>query len=520
MNKTEKKNGRMLSREKELELVKDAKAGDGSAERDLIEATLPAALKYARRAATRKGAVRERDKIGDLALEQDARIGLFRAIKRFDPDRGVRLLEFAKKWIAEVIQRRIEKDYAVVKLGKSHEATYGIRARDACTFTDEPVPSDDNDGGDSNETIGSTFMIAPPAVSDGRKEFETRVLINWRAGLQGDKSAIAWFRSPDGNTPGSLRWGCKKYSLEEVEDDWRFKIREPGLGLKHVEVPGALGGRGAGFAGSRSMDADAIRTRFETALKKKAPGVSREQAIRCLIDAPGKDRWLRIHLLVHLPLGFNALCRPGNARIAEACSEYVAVAEGKGLRGLRGLRLRKVRDSSRLVDARRAFLQAPGLDERAALAWSRWHPGAFSGSGDQFENLDELRARVVTIFREIDEGLKVDHALGVAQARKFVDRLLEPGRSDPAPPYGERKKVQGVAGFRRLCAQPAFVQQVVDVDPELADADAGTWVYLGIACQIDPPIEAGCPGEFAARRKWWGRLVRAAIWARRGDHAA
>ena len=45
-----------ISQEEEVRLAKLAKAGNRSAERELIEALLPAALKYARLAAVKKGA--------------------------------------------------------------------------------------------------------------------------------------------------------------------------------------------------------------------------------------------------------------------------------------------------------------------------------------------------------------------------------------------------------------------------------------------------------------------------------
>lgn len=55
------------------------------------------------------------DKLQDLV--QEGTIGLMRAVKKFDPYRGVRLLSYAVHWIRAYIQNYILKTWSLVKLG-------------------------------------------------------------------------------------------------------------------------------------------------------------------------------------------------------------------------------------------------------------------------------------------------------------------------------------------------------------------------------------------------------------------
>ena len=49
-------------------------------------------------------------------LIQEGNIGLMKAVKRFDPDRGVRLVSFAVHWIKAEIHKYILKNWRIVKL--------------------------------------------------------------------------------------------------------------------------------------------------------------------------------------------------------------------------------------------------------------------------------------------------------------------------------------------------------------------------------------------------------------------
>ena len=49
-------------------------------------------------------------------LIQEGNIGLMKAVKRFDPERGVRLVSFAVHWIKAEIHEFILKNWRLVKV--------------------------------------------------------------------------------------------------------------------------------------------------------------------------------------------------------------------------------------------------------------------------------------------------------------------------------------------------------------------------------------------------------------------
>jgi RNA polymerase sigma-32 factor len=50
-------------------------------------------------------------------LVQEGNIGLMKAVQKFDPDKGIRLISYAVWWIRAYIQNFILKSWSLVKLG-------------------------------------------------------------------------------------------------------------------------------------------------------------------------------------------------------------------------------------------------------------------------------------------------------------------------------------------------------------------------------------------------------------------
>lgn len=100
----------VLSREEEYELaLKHYEEGDLEAARQLVVSNLRFVVKIASQYTS----------YGFLLLDliQEGTIGLMRAIKKFNPYRGYRLISYAVWWIKARIQSYIMKSWSLVKIG-------------------------------------------------------------------------------------------------------------------------------------------------------------------------------------------------------------------------------------------------------------------------------------------------------------------------------------------------------------------------------------------------------------------
>jgi len=99
-----------LTAEQEFELaVKFKESGDRQAAEDLVVSHLPFVVKLAFQYRHYRIPVQD--------LIQEGTIGLMKAVKRFDPYRGFRLVSFAVWWIKAYMKNFIIKSWNLVKLG-------------------------------------------------------------------------------------------------------------------------------------------------------------------------------------------------------------------------------------------------------------------------------------------------------------------------------------------------------------------------------------------------------------------
>ncbi|MBK8173762.1 MAG: RNA polymerase factor sigma-32 [Rhodospirillales bacterium] len=102
----------LLGPDEEVDLARRAEAGDGEALRRLVGSHLRYVFKIARR--YRGWGLPMND------LVQEGTLGLVQAVRRFDPDRGVRLSTYAMWWIRSAIQEHVFKSWSIVRLGTSN----------------------------------------------------------------------------------------------------------------------------------------------------------------------------------------------------------------------------------------------------------------------------------------------------------------------------------------------------------------------------------------------------------------
>jgi RNA polymerase sigma-32 factor len=99
----------MLTPERETELGRRLKAdGDVTAARDLVLSHLRLVVSVARNYMGYG--------LPQADLVQEGNIGLMKAVKRFDPERGVRLASFALHWIKAEIHEYILRNWRLVKV--------------------------------------------------------------------------------------------------------------------------------------------------------------------------------------------------------------------------------------------------------------------------------------------------------------------------------------------------------------------------------------------------------------------
>ena len=100
----------LLTREEESELARSYRAtGDLDAAARLVSANLRLVVKLAHEY--------HRNPLSLLDLIQEGNIGLMQAVKKFDPERGVKLSTYAAWWIRAYILRYIMDNWKMVKLG-------------------------------------------------------------------------------------------------------------------------------------------------------------------------------------------------------------------------------------------------------------------------------------------------------------------------------------------------------------------------------------------------------------------
>ena len=166
----------LLTPEEEKDLARRyQETGDLEAAQRLVTSNLrfvvKIAMEYRRflpavRIETRGG---RRELVRLLDLIQEGNIGLMMAVKRFDPDRGYRLISYAVWWIRAYIQKHLLYNFSLVKLGttQAQRKLFFKLAQAKRKLESLPAPSGESAGGPEpgGEPVGPPEQIDYAALA-------------------------------------------------------------------------------------------------------------------------------------------------------------------------------------------------------------------------------------------------------------------------------------------------------------------------------------------------------------------
>ncbi len=168
-----------LSREREFELaVKYHETGDVEAAQEMVVSHLPFVVKVAFQ--YRHYMIPVQD------LIQEGAIGLMKAVKRFDPYRGFRLVSFAVWWIKAYIKNFIMKNWKLVKLGTTQaQRKLFFRIGEVGEHADEETRQE------HIENLATELKVKPDDVIEVESRMKAREWsLNEMVGDQKDVSAL------------------------------------------------------------------------------------------------------------------------------------------------------------------------------------------------------------------------------------------------------------------------------------------------------------------------------------------
>ena len=138
----------LLDKDTETALARQALAGDAVAQNKLVESNLRFAVQVAKQY---QGMGLE---LEDLI--QVANLGLFEAVKRFDPDRGVKFISFAVWYVRAELQKALNDLSRVVRIPSHKTMTEG---KDFSTLSTSKKVGDDED----SETYADRYLAGDQA---------------------------------------------------------------------------------------------------------------------------------------------------------------------------------------------------------------------------------------------------------------------------------------------------------------------------------------------------------------------
>jgi RNA polymerase sigma-32 factor len=152
-------------------------------------------------------------RIADLV--QEGNIGLMKAVQKFDPDKGIRLISYAVWWIRAYIQNYILRSWSLVKLGttQAQRKLFFSLARTRRELDRTSVlQGADSDGRDSSK-VANKLRVKPSEVDEMARRMEGRDLsLDAPMGDDGGTTHVEFVASGDPTAHDELA-GAQEQSL-------------------------------------------------------------------------------------------------------------------------------------------------------------------------------------------------------------------------------------------------------------------------------------------------------------------
>ena len=108
-------------------------------------------------------------------LVQEGNIGLMKAVQKFDPDKGIRLISYAVWWIRAYIQNFILKSWSLVKLGTT-QAQRKLFFSLARTKRELEKASGQSAAGQDTQQVAQRLRVKPTEVQEMEQRMDGRDL--------------------------------------------------------------------------------------------------------------------------------------------------------------------------------------------------------------------------------------------------------------------------------------------------------------------------------------------------------
>lgn len=210
----------LLSRDEEVALARRYRDdGDISAAHQLVTSNLRFVVKIAH----------EYRRYGYKLLDiiQEGNIGLMTAVKKFDPDKGYRLISYAVWWIRSHIQSFVLRNWSLVKLGSGHSKRRLFRRLRSAKSKLEQELAGQTDDVNTQALLAERLNVSEADVSEMEMRMAARDFsLDAPVGEDGETAYVDMLESVDENQERRLEESQQRELLAEVLDETKSQLNE------------------------------------------------------------------------------------------------------------------------------------------------------------------------------------------------------------------------------------------------------------------------------------------------------